>query len=62
MDMEDLTHDLYIGNFWGMTELFLEAINISGLSFIVRCLVLERIELTLCLRTHFCGYSSFKGS
>jgi hypothetical protein len=24
MDMEDLMHDLYIGNFWGMTELFLE--------------------------------------
>jgi hypothetical protein len=22
--MEDLMHDLYIGNFWGMTELFLE--------------------------------------
>jgi hypothetical protein len=24
MDMEDLMHDLYIGNLWGMTELFLE--------------------------------------
>jgi hypothetical protein len=24
MDMEDLMHDLLIGNFWGMTELFLE--------------------------------------
>jgi len=36
--------------------------NISCLSFIIRCLVLERTELPLCLTTHCCGYSSFKGS
>jgi len=46
---------------WHFTKMLLTT-NIYCLSFIVRCLVLERTKLTLCLTTHCCGYSSFKGT
>ena len=46
---------------WHFIKMLLTT-NIYCLSFFVRCLVLERTELKLCLTTHYCWYSLLKGS